>query len=711
MNNETTESVHLLDYWQILYARKEIVIAVALLMILTGIVITRAMPRVYSAEALIQVQRERPDVDLYTHSYHRYDPYFLRTQFEIIRSVPIMEEVVRELNLTEELGRAYGYLENRSTAEAFDRTVNMVRSRMSLDIHRDTDLISIRMRFDKPDENDGDAAHMAASVANRVAHVFRNWTLRRSHEQRMGGLEVLQQELDEQSRRIAAHEQRIFELRQQFGLTLLGEGDTGAGVIRSEISALSARHTQAALDANVRRMRYERIVEMSTGELAGALRILTGDTSLEPLIAEKQRLEIEVNAMTRAALGPAHPDIVRSRAVLDEIDAKIDERVNNIKFALRLDYERAQAELDELSARLEEIKRQEMELSASGVVDYRNAMAELETLRNRRDFLEDRLIREKITLRIPSTSVQIIQPAKVVGVPVPISPNFAMNILLSVVAGLFFGVVLAFFVEYLDTSIKTVDDIEKHLACPVLGIIPQKVRHLNEPSARPTHSEPYRVLRTNLKSSKKLPEGARAVCVTSSSAGEGKTQTLFNLAYISAEVGDRVIIVDSDLHRPRQHKIMQVDNSPGLCNVIVGEATLDEAIRHTPHANLDFLPSGRLANASVHGLIDTEEMTRLIAELTSRYDRVYFDSPPMIGVSDASQLVRMVDGVVMVVQHRKYPRSVAKRGKDMIVNMGGNLLGVVLNNINVARDYSSYYYKHQYYYYYPYAYTDSKTKA
>jgi capsular exopolysaccharide synthesis family protein len=310
-------------------------------------------------------------------------------------------------------------------------------------------------------------------------------------------------------------------------------------------------------------------------------------------------------------------------------------------------------------------------------------------------------------LRIPSTSVQIIQPAKVVGTPVPISPNFALNIMLSVVAGIFFGVVLAFFVEYLDTSIKSVDDIEKHLGTAVLGIIPQKVRHLNDPTARPTHSEPYRVMRTNLKSSKKLNDG-KVICVTSASAGEGKTQTLFNLAYVCAEVGDKVILVDSDLHRPRQHKILQTDNTPGLCNVIVGEAMLDEAIRHTAHANLDFLPSGRMAGASVHGLIDTEEMAKILEELRSRYDRVLLDSPPMVGVSDASQLVRMVDGVVMVVQHRKYPRALAKRAKDMIVNMGGNLLGVVLNNINVARDYSSYYYKHQYYYYYPYSYTSSK---
>lgn len=707
MNTENTESVHLLDYWQILYARKEIVIAVALLMILTGIVITRSMPRVYAASVLIQVQRERLDVDPFGQSLSRYDPYFLRTQFEIIRSVPIMEEVVRELNLNEELGRAYGYLERLSTAASFDRTVNLVRGKMALDIHRDTDLISITLKLDKPDKPDGEAANTAARTANMVARVFRTWTLRQSREQKEGGLEVLQQELDDQNRKIAAEEQRIYELRQKFGLTLMGDADTGAQSIREEIAMLAARQSEASIDANIRRMRYEQIVGMPSKEVAGALRVLTGETSLEPLLTEKQRMEIELNAMTRAALGHAHPDVVRARAILDEVDAKIDERVNTVKYALRLDFERAQAEMDELTTKLDALKVQERELSASGVTDYRNAVAEVAALKARRDFLDDRLIREKITLRLPSTSVQIIQPAKVVGTPVPISPNFALNIMLSVVAGIFFGVVLAFFVEYLDTSIKTVDDIEKHLATATLGIIPQKVRHLNDPTARPTHSEPYRVLRTNLKSSKKLGDG-KVICITSASAGEGKTQTLFNLAYVCAEVGDKVILVDSDLHRPRQHKILQTDNTPGLCNVIVGEALLDEAIRHTPHANLDFLPSGRMTGASVHGLIDTEEMAKLLAELRTRYDRVLLDSPPMVGVSDSAQLVRMVDGVIMVVQHRKYPRALAKRAKDMIVNMGGNLLGVVLNNINVARDYSSYYYKHQYYYYYPYSSTSSK---
>ena len=270
---------------------------------------------------------------------------------------------------------------------------------------------------------------------------------------------------------------------------------------------------------------------------------------------------------------------------------------------------------------------------------------------------------------------------------------------MSVVAGIFFGIVLAFFVEYLDTTIKSVEDVEKYLASNVVGIIPQKIRSLNDPSARPKHSEVYRVLRMNLKSSKKLGDG-KVLMFTSASAGEGKSMTSFNLAYVCAEVGEKVLLIDADLHRPRQHKILATENVPGLSNVVVGEATFDQAIQKTTHENLDFLPSGKIANSNVYGLMDTDEMRAVLDEARRRYDRVVMDAPPMIGVSDTAQLTRLADGVALVIQHRKYPRALCKRAKDMITSMGGNLVGIILNNINASHDYSSYYYEHQYYYYY-----------
>ena len=190
----------------------------------------------------------------------------------------------------------------------------------------------------------------------------------------------------------------------------------------------------------------------------------------------------------------------------------------------------------------------------------------------------------------------------------------------------------------------------------------------------------------------------KAFCVTSGSVGEGKSLTLFNLAFVCAQLGDRVMLVDTDLHRPRQHKILGVSNSVGVANVLLGEATLDQAIVATQVTNLDILTSGKIG-AGVHGLLDTKRMKELVRALKDSYDMVLFDAPPIIGVSDASLLVREVDGVMLVIQHRKYPASVSIRARSMIENLGANLVGVVLNNINISRDYSYYYYHHHYYSY------------
>jgi capsular exopolysaccharide synthesis family protein len=140
-------------------------------------------------------------------------------------------------------------------------------------------------------------------------------------------------------------------------------------------------------------------------------------------------------------------------------------------------------------------------------------------------------------------------------------------------------------------------------------------------------------------------------------------------------------------------------NDKGLANVLVGEMRLEDAIMATQTANLDLLPSGRIA-ASVHGLLNSAIMKEIIAGLHESYDFIFFDAPPAVGVSDASLLVREMSGVILVIQHRKYPRAVSIRAKDMINNIGGNLIGVVLNNINISKDYSSYYYQ-QHYNYYP----------
>jgi polysaccharide biosynthesis transport protein len=150
------------------------------------------------------------------------------------------------------------------------------------------------------------------------------------------------------------------------------------------------------------------------------------------------------------------------------------------------------------------------------------------------------------------------------------------------------------------------------------------------------------------------------------------------------------------LRRPTLHKLMKVSNNAGLTSYLLKQNTLDQVVQTSSLPNLHFMPSGKLPSSSL-GILSSPQMKELISELKQRYDFVFFDSPPIMGVSDAAILCSEVDGVLMVIQHRTYPRAVSGRAKTMIDNAGGNLIGVVLNNLNVTRDY--YYYYNSYYNY------------
>jgi capsular exopolysaccharide synthesis family protein len=205
-------------------------------------------------------------------------------------------------------------------------------------------------------------------------------------------------------------------------------------------------------------------------------------------------------------------------------------------------------------------------------------------------------------------------------------------------------------------------------------------------------------LRTNILFSQKDPK-LNSITIVSGGAGEGKSTTIFNLATVFAQNGSRVLVVDSDLRRPSLHKVLKVSNSVGLTNFLLKQNTLEEVIQTSPLATLDFMPSGKLPSSSM-GVLSSAQMKELIRDLKRRYDYVFFDSPPIMGVSDASILASEVDCVLQVIQYRRYPQPMTIRAKQMIEKVGGNLLGIVLNNINMASDENYYYYSGYYYDYY-----------
>jgi capsular exopolysaccharide synthesis family protein len=271
--------------------------------------------------------------------------------------------------------------------------------------------------------------------------------------------------------------------------------------------------------------------------------------------------------------------------------------------------------------------------------------------------------------------------------------------MLGALVGLVMGVGLAFFIEYLDTSVKTMEDVENLLGVPVLAIIPQGIRLLHKEPGDSPDAEAYRILRTNIEFNRKNPQ-ANTISLVSGGPGEGKSTTIANLAFICAQGGYSTLVVDADLRRPVQHELFDLNNNKGLTNYLTTDMQLEDVILPTIVENLSVLPSGVLPSDAV-GILNSQRMSDMIAELKLRYDIIFFDSPPMLGVSDASVLASEVDQTVIVVQHRRFPRAMLIRVKQAILGVGGTVLGVVLNNVDLRHDQNYYYYTNYYGYYNP----------
>jgi capsular exopolysaccharide synthesis family protein len=309
-----------------------------------------------------------------------------------------------------------------------------------------------------------------------------------------------------------------------------------------------------------------------------------------------------------------------------------------------------------------------------------------------------------VDLTMPKVPMVLHEEAEVAVKPT--KPNVPLNLLLGAVVGLAFGVGLAFFLEYLDTSVKTLEDVERYLQVPVLAVIPRDVGVLHKQSGLTPDAEAYRILRTNIEFNRKSAD-ANSITVVSGGAGEGKSTTLVNLAYICAQGGYNTLMIDGDLRRPKLHTFFDINNSVGLTNYLTTELMLEDVILQTPVDNLYFMPSGILP-ADAAGILNSRRMSELIADVKNRFDLVLIDSPPILGVSDAAVLASEVDLTMVVIQHRKLPRSMLLRVKQCVENVGGNLLGVVLNNVDVRSDSQYQYYTSYYTYYSP---TNTQTRS
>jgi capsular exopolysaccharide synthesis family protein len=424
--------------------------------------------------------------------------------------------------------------------------------------------------------------------------------------------------------------------------------------------------------------------------------LMLPDNTIQRLYPQYLDLKRQLEGLTINGLGDRHPTVLSANDNLNAMKRQLDEGVVNLRATLSARLDLISNKLAKVEVRKNETREEAIKRSID-VQDYEDAKRAFDTDLELLQTMKLKQIGETISRKMPSDSVQVHDEPVIPNNPV--SPNVTLNLVLGAVVGLIFGLGIAFFLEYLDTSVKSLEDVEHYLQMPVLAVIPKNVGILHKQSGMSPDAEAYRILRTNIEFNRKNPED-NAITVVSGGAGEGKSTTLINLAYICAQGGYTTLMIDADLRRPRLHTFFDINNSVGLTNYLTTKLMLEDVILQTPVDNLYFMPSGILPSDAV-GILNSRRMSELIQDVKQRFDLVLVDSPPILGVSDASVLASEVDLTMFVVQHRKLPRNMLMRVKQAVENVGGNIIGVVLNNVDVRSDSRYQYYTSYYTYYAP----------
>ncbi|MFU8893355.1 MAG: GumC family protein [Luteolibacter sp.] len=677
-------ALHAMDYWQVVKNRYGVILLTLLLVFMTASVITYVSPKRFESFATIEIKPPTPQMTplgpgvAQASGAGHVGSQFFGTEFEKIKSRNALLKAVDGLDLVTRWGvdREVGYQILRGIV----RTQNV----------RGTDLIQIRVRHQNRED--------ARDVALEVARAYSAYRAEIEGRTANALLNELRRTVRDQEEQVEERRKALATIVRTKGIIYSGEDSfyRGAG-LDEDLGARTALSTFHQLEQE--KVQLESQIESLLNYDAEHLMVYAAglnlpDNIVKSLYPQYLDLQLQIDTLITNGLGERHPTVMAHRERLQGLWRQLNEGVVSLRATLRAQLDLATDRLARVENMKDETRDQAIQRGLDAQ-DYVEAKKAFETDQALLQEIRLKLIGETITERMPQESI-IMHDEPVISES-PVSPNVKLNLILGAAVGLVFGVGIAFLLEYLDTSVKSLEDVELYLQVPVLAVIPKDVGILHKQSGMSPDAEAYRILRTNIEFNRKNPED-NAITVVSGGAGEGKSTTMVNLAYVCAQGGYTTLMIDADLRRPTVHTFFDINNSVGLTNYLTTELMLEDVILQTPVDNLYFMPSGILPSDAA-GILNSRRMSELIADVKQRFDLILIDSPPILGVSDASVLASEVDLTMIVVQHRKLPRHMLMRVKQAVENVGGSVIGVVLNNVDVRSD-SQYQYYTSYYTYY-----------
>jgi capsular exopolysaccharide synthesis family protein len=658
-----------LRYWgHVLWRGRVLVATAAVAGLGLGILAGALQTPVYQAAVLMQIEPPPPTFLTVTDALVGGGGYwqnadFYNTEFKVLRSKGLGEQVVKKLDLA----KAAPYQGAADAGALF-------MSHVQVQPVPESRLVYVLVAHTDPGE--------AARWANTLADVYIEQSLATRVESARRAYDWLQGRLEATQRSIRESQDRFYKSYQNQDL-FVPEGTLS--VVTTSIAKLNEDY----IDVQRRRIGLEAALKQVAQIRAGGGSLDTvpqvaGDQLANGLAAQLSGLDLELVRL-REKYKEGHPEVQKLQAQREQVSKAKGERTGQIVSGL-------QAELGQLARREAEIKAA-IEAHKSQAATNSRKGAELDALRreaesskNLYDVLLQKLNETDLAASIRSNNVTLVERAA--PPPSPVRPQKAKIALAGLLLGMALGLGLVLGREYLDNTLKDPEEVERYLHQDLLAAIPR----FNDPTTHPV-TEAYQNLRTALLFARK-EEGGQVVLVTATTPQEGKTTTLVNLAALLAVSGERVVVLDCDLRRAQLNNRLGLTREPGLTDHFVKHQPLDALIRPSRLANLFVLTAGALP-PSPPALLARKSLGTLLDELRARFDWVLIDSPPLASVTDALLLSRHADSVLMVVQHNKVDRKLVKRSLNALMRATPNVLGVVLNAVDLKTGGYHYYYYSQ----------------